>query len=526
MPPPEFRLDIIWRRLIALAEEQATALMRTAFSPVVREAGDLSAGIFDTAGRMLAQAETGTPGHVNTMAQAIGHFLQRFPLAAMRPGDAFATNDPWLASGHLHDITVVGPCFHAGRPVGLAAVTIHLSDIGGRGQGPDAHSVFEEGILVPPTRLVSEGRREEALQALIAANVRTPAALRGDLESCFAALAVVARRIDALLAEFGLAELDAVAAHVLERSEGAMRRALGGWPDGRWRAYLSLPDGPDPVRLVATLTLDGSAARIDFSGSSGGVGRGINVPLTYAAAYACFALRCAIAPDVPNNAGSLAPISVCAPPGCILNPQPPAPVAARHVVGLFIPDLIFACLDQARPGLLPAEGAGPLWTVQLAGTDASGVAWAAHFSLAGGMGARPDRAGLAATAFPSGARAIPVEVIEASAPVLLWRKQLREGSGGDGLFRGGDGQSVAIAAADGGAMRLHAMFARAAAGAAGRAGGMPGAPGRAATDDGVMLAPQGLQTVPAGRRLLLDLPGGGGFQAPAELDRVGSGGRI
>lgn len=509
VPPPELRLDIVWGRLIALAEEQAVALMRTAFSPIVREAGDLSAGIFDDQARMLAQAETGTPGHVNTMAQAVGHFLDRFPLATMRPGDAYATNDPWLASGHLHDITVVGPCFHRGRAVGLAAVTIHLSDIGGRGQGPDAASVFEEGIFIPVTRLVREGQREDALLALLAANVRRPREFLGDLESCFTALAVVARRIDALLAEIALGDLERLAAHILGRSEAAMRHALIQWPQGTWRAQTVLEDGPEPIRLAASVTLDGEGARVDFAGTSPAVARGVNVPLTYAAAYAGFALRCAIAPDVPNNAGSLAPITVAAPAGSVLNPVRPAPVAARHVVGLFIPDLILACLDQARPGTLPAEGAGPLWTVQL-----SGAGWSSHFSLAGGMGACPHRPGLHATAFPSGARAIPVEVIEATAPIVLWRKELRERSGGQGLFRGGDGQSVEIEAADGGSMRLYAMFARTGAGAAGRAGGEAGAPGCATLDDGAKLAAQGLQEIPAGRRLRLDLPGGGGMLAP------------
>lgn len=521
MPPPDFRLDIVWRRLVALAEEQAVALMRTAFSPIVREAGDLSAGIFDAGGRMLAQAETGTPGHVNTMAQAVGHFLRRFPPATMQPGDAFATNDPWLASGHLHDITIVGPCFHKGRVVALASVTIHLSDVGGRGQGPDAQSVFEEGIFIPPTRLVRAGVRECVLLDLIAANVRRPVEVLGDLESCFAAVGIAARRIDALLAEFALPDLVSVAAHIVTRSSAAMRTAIAGWPTGTWRARLDLDDGPAPLRLAASVTLDGSDATVDFTGTSASVARGVNVPLPYAAAYASFALRCAIAPEVPNNAGSLAPIAVSAPAGSVLNPLHPAPVAARHVVGLFIPDLIFRCLDQARPGVLPAEGAGPLWTVQL-----SGAGWASHFSLAGGMGAGHDRPGRAATAFPSGARAIPAEVIEATAPVLLWRKELREGSGGAGLFRGGDGQSVEIAAADGGPMRLYAMFARTGQGAAGRAGGMAGVPGRAALDDGMALAPQGMQTVPAGRRLVLDLPGGGGAHAPDDEAGFGSGGRI
>lgn len=522
-PPPDFARDIVWQRLTSIAEEAALALMRTAFSPIVREAGDLSAGIFDAQARMLAQAETGTPGHVNTMAQCVGHFLARFPPAGMGPGDVFATNDPWLASGHLHDLTLVQPIFHAHALAGFAAVTIHLSDIGGRGQGPDAQSLFEEGFQLPPVRLVHAGAPDAVLLDILAANVRRPDELRGDIFGCLAALGVAARRTAAVLAEFALAGLEDVAAHILARSEAAMRTAIATWPRGTWRASRRLADGGATLRLCAAVTFDGSSVAVDFAGTSAAVPRGINVPLPYAAAYAAFALRCAIAPRLPNNAGSLAPIAASAPAGCLLNPARPAAVAARHVVGLFIPELVLAALDQARPGRLPADGAGPLWTVQLAGSG-----WSSHFSLAGGMGARPEAPGLSATAFPSGARAIAVEVIEAAAPIVVWRKQLREGSGGVGLFRGGEGQSVEIAASDGGAMRLYAMFARTGAGAAGSWGGGAGAPGAVALDDGTRLSPQGLQCIPAGRRVVLDLPGGGGLGAPLEDDADGgdgSGGR-
>lgn len=504
MTPPEIRLDVAWRRLLALAEEQAGALMRAAFSPVVREAGDLSAGIFDAHGRMLAQAETGTPGHVNTMARCVGHFLARFPLATMRAGDAFATNDPWLASGHLHDITLVSPCLHRGRAVGLAAVTIHLSDIGGRGQGPDAASLFEEGFQLPPMPIARAGVPDAMLLALLEANVRRPAELRGDLFACLAALRAAEVGLDRLLDELRLGDLDALSAHIRGRSAAAMGRAIAAWPRGAWAATLDLHDGPSPLHLAVRVALDGTRVGVDFAGTSPAVPRGVNVPLAYAAAYAAFALRCALAPEVPNNLGTLSLIEVHAPEGCLLNPARPAPVAARHVVGLFIPELVFAALAQARPGLLPAAGAGPLWTVQLSGHD-----WASQFSLAGGGGARAALPGLAATAFPSGARAIPVEVIEAASPVLIRAKELRAGSGGVGHLPGGDGQRVEIEAADGGAMRLYAMFARTREGAPGQDGGAPGAPGRAALADGTALAAQGMQQIPPGARLVLELPGGG-----------------
>jgi N-methylhydantoinase B len=505
------RLDTLWQRLLAVVEEQAQLLMRAAFSPVVREAGDLSAGVFDAAGRMLAQAETGTPGHVNCMAQAARHFLDRFALASMHAGDAYATNDPWLASGHLHDITVVSPIVHRGLPVGLTAVTIHLTDVGGRGQGPDAHSVFEEGFRLPPMTLVRAGVRDEAVLALLAANVRRPVELVGDLESCFAACVSGARRVAATLDEFDQPDLVPVAAHILDRSAAATRAAFAAWPCGTWRAEM-LTDGYDaPLRLACTLALDGTGALVDFAGSDVVQPRGINVPLAYAAAYACFALRCAVAPGVPNNAGSLAPIRVAASEGCVLNPRDPAPVSARHVVGLFIPDLVFGCLDQARPGVVPAESAGPLWTVQL-----SGEGWTGGFSVAGSMGARPAKHGLSGRGFPSGARAVPVEVIEAIMPVVLWRKELRIASGGRGTWRGGDGQVVEIASARHEVMVVNAMFDRVRFAARGRLGA-DGAVGSIGLDDGSVLAAKGRQITPAGQRMALRLPGGGGVgEAPAK----------
>jgi N-methylhydantoinase B len=498
------RLDTLWHRLLAVVEEQAQLLMRAAFSPVVREAGDLSAGVFDASGRMLAQAETGTPGHVNCMAQAARHFLDRFPLASMQAGDAYATNDPWLASGHLHDITVVSPIVHRGVPVGLTAVTIHLTDVGGRGQGPDAHSVFEEGIRLPPMPLVRAGTRDDAVLTLLAANVRRPVEFLGDLESCFAACASGARRVAAKLAEFDQQGLAAVAAHIVDRSAAAMRAALAAWPQGSWNAEM-LTDGYDaPLRLACRLTLDDTGARVDFAGTDAVQPRGINVPLVYAAAYACFALRCAVAPAVPNNAGSLAAIRVVAPEGCVLNPGDPAPVSARHVVGLFIPDLVFACLDQARKGVVPAESAGPLWTVRL-----SGEGWTGSFSVAGGTGARPGRHGLSGRGFPSGARAVPVEVIEASMPVVLSRKELRAASGSEGTWRGGDGQVVEIASARGEAMVLNAMFDRLRHATRGRAGGGDGAMGVVGHDGACALSTKGRQRIAASKRLILCVPGGG-----------------
>ena len=501
-------LQIVWDRLIAIVEEQAQVLMRTAFSSTVREAGDLSAGMFDTTGRMAAQAVTGTPGHVNTMAEAVYHFLERFPAATMAPGDHFIANDPWLTSGHLHDITVVSPVFHAGKLSGLLACCCHQVDVGGLGQGPDGRSIFEEGLQIPFLRLARAGVVDETLLAFLRLNVRTPVEIEGDVRSYMAANETAARRLGGLMAEFGLDTLDGVADRMIARSREATLACIAALPRGRWRHELVL-DGLDaPITLRAELRLDGTGVHVDFAGTDAAVPRGINVPLPYARAYAVYGLKCAIAAEVPNNAGALEPFTVTAPEGCILHALRPAPVAARHVVGQMLPDLVLGCLDQAVPASVPAEGASCVWTVQLRGRG-----WDSVFFNSGGAGARPALEGLDATAFPAGVRATPVEVTEAAAPVVIWRKEYRPGSGGEGRHRGGMGQIVEVATRDGTEFEVLAMFERVRNPARGRAGGGDGATGVVRLASGRALAGKGLQTIPAGDRLVLELPGGGGHGA-------------
>ncbi|MEM7041242.1 MAG: hydantoinase B/oxoprolinase family protein, partial [Pseudomonadota bacterium] len=215
------RMQVMWNRLIAVVEQQAQALLHTAFGSVAREAGDLSAGVYDVEGRMLAQAVTGTPGHVNTMATAVVHFLERFPIDTMREGDVFVTNDPWLGTGHLFDFVVVTPAFLDGRVVGLFACTCHVIDVGGRGFTADANSVFEEGTWIPHMHLRKAGELNTELLSIIAVNTRSPIEVQGDLMSLVSANdAGVARLID-MMAEFDLDSLSTLANHILERSRKA-----------------------------------------------------------------------------------------------------------------------------------------------------------------------------------------------------------------------------------------------------------------------------------------------------------------
>jgi len=518
--------QVLWDRMVAVVEEQAQALIRTAFSTSVREAGDLSAGIFDIEGRMLAQAVTGTPGHVNAMAASVGFFLEKYPIETMADGDVYLTNDPWLGTGHLFDFTVVTPVFIESRPVALFASTVHVVDIGGRGFGPDAGQVFEEGLCIPIMKLFDRGEACEAVLEIVKANVREPVQVVGDLYSLTTCNDIGAKRLKEMMDEFALTGLSEIADHIIETSHAAMMRAIRVLPQGSYENAMRIDGYDHPLTLKARLTVGNQGIAIDFAGTSPMSAYGINVPLTYTQAYASFGVRCIVGPTVPNNAGSLSAISVSAPEGCILNAPRPAAVNIRHVTGQMLPDVVLGCLDQAQPGCAPAEGSSSLWNPMLSGGH--GIVGDADYGRAepfavtvfhaGGTGARPRQDGLSATAFPSGVRCTPVEITETIAPVLFRRKEYRPDSGGAGRFRGGLGQVMEIEHADGAPFAVFALFDRIGHPARGRAGGEAGAAGYLGLASGAVLQGKGKQIVPAGDRLIMLMPGGGGYGAPEERD--------
>ena len=521
-------LQLMWDRLIAVVEEQAQSLIRTGFSTSTREAGDLSAGVFDAAGRMLAQAVTGTPGHVNSMARSVGHFLERFPVETMKEGDVFLTNDPWKGTGHLHDFTFVTPAFRDGRPVALFASTSHVVDIGGRGLTSDGRNVFEEGIYVPIMRFAEGGKVDGTLVDIVAANVREPVQVVGDLHSLASCNDVGCRRLVEMMEEFGIDDLGALGRHIVERSEEATLEAIRALKPGTYRNAMRIDGLENPVDLVAEMTVGGDGIDVDFAGTSGISSYGINVPLCYTEAYTSFGVRCIVAPRVPNNAGSLAPIRVTAPPGTILNAEYPAPVAVRHVTGQMLPDVVFGCLSQAIGGAVPAEGTSCLWNVYAFGgpgrveCDPAAVADAEPFTVlsfhSGGAGARPGKDGLSATGFPSGVRSVPVEVTEAISPVVFWRKEFRTDSGGAGANRGGLGQVMELGILEDAPFAFSALFDRIEHPPRGREGGDEGSAGRVSLASGRELDGKGTQTVPPGDRVVIEMPGGGGLGDPGTRD--------
>ena len=510
--------QIMWNRLIAVVEEQAQTLLRTAFSTTVREAGDLSAGVFDVEGRMLAQAVTGTPGHVNSMAIAVKHFLDKYPMAEMKEGDAYITNDPWLTCGHLHDLTVVTPVFKDGRPVGSFASTAHVVDIGGRGFGPDGRAVYEEGLYIPIMPLVRAGEINDDFMEMVRWNVREPLQVEGDILSLIACNQEGARRLLDMMREF------------LARSREAALAGIRELPAGTYHNRLTMDGYDEPVELVAAMTIGEDGVHVDFTGSSPASNYGINVVLNYTIAYTSFGVKCIVAKDVPNNAGSLSTITVSAPEGSILNAPRPWPVASRHIIGHLLPDTVFGCLHQAAPERVPAEGAASLWIVQLRGgataldKDArqNAPVEAPPFEIAlfnsGGAGARPARDGLSTTAFPSGVRTMPVEASETVAPIVIWRKEMAENSGGAGAERGGLGQHMEIGGAEGAPFSVLAQFERVDNPARGREGGGNGANGGVELASGKKLRAKGQQSIPPGDRLQLTLPGGAGYGDPFARD--------
>ncbi|SFD94163.1 hydantoinase B/oxoprolinase family protein [Paracidovorax konjaci] len=520
------RQQLVWNRLLAVVEEQAQALIRTAFGTPTREAGDLSAGVFLPDGRMVAQAVTGTPGHVNSMADSVLHFLRAFPADTMEDGDVFITNDPWKGTGHLYDVVMVTPVFHGGKMVALFASTVHVVDIGGLGAGPDALEIYHEGLFLPILRFVTRGVIEEAVLDIVRANVREPEQVEGDLHALVACNAVGARRLRQLLREFGLVDLQAQGDYIIERSARAMREALKDWPKGTWRNHMTVDGYDEPVQLHAAVTISDTGILVDFAGTSGTVARGINVPKAYTDAYTSFGIRCLVGADVPNNTGSLAPIRVIAPEGSIVNALPPSAVAARAAIGQMLPDLVFGALRQARPDRVPAEGSSSLWNIRLTGGQpiAGGpndvLIKARRFGIVsfttGGTGARPGQDGLSATAYPSGVRNVSLEILETQAPLIFRRKEYRADSGGAGATRGGLGQTIAIEHALGEPMVLAATWDRVIYPPRGALGGHDGAPGRAYLQgSGTALRGKGRQLVPAGEVLVVQTPGGAGLGDPA-----------
>lgn len=512
-------LEVLWNRLIGVVNEQAAALMRTSFTSIVREAGDLSAGVFDRRGWMIAQAVTGTPGHINSMATSMKHFLAEYPIPALRPGDILITNDPWKTSGHLNDVTICTPIFRGDDLVAFFASTCHAIDIGGHVLSADAREVYEEGLFIPIMKLYDAGAPNREFMKLFRANTREPEMALGDFHAQMAGGDVGGQRLLEFMEEFDLPWLEPLGDEIVGRSERAMRAAIARLTPSVYENEVASDGFDEPIRIRCRVEVRGDEMWVDYAGSSPQSSRGINVVLNYTQAYTTYGVKCVVSPEVPNNEGSFRPLHITAPEGSILNAQHPAPVAARHVVGHFLPHVVAGALREALPERVMAEGSANIWGIQVAGRTLEGKPFTYIFFTSGGTGARATKDGLSNTAFPSGVMGTPAEVIEHLSPVVIVKKEIRRDSGGPGKFRGGLGQTIHLKVRTREPFTLSVLCDRTRFPARGFFGGRPGALGRVLVNGETPPHPKAQQVVPPEALVTVELPGGGGYGDPRGRNR-------
>lgn len=510
-------LKILWNRLVAIVDQAAVTLVRTSFSTVVRESNDFACVLLDSNGRSLVQNSAAIPSFIGTLPITVRHFLKRFPPESLAPGDVLITNDPWLATGHLPDITVAKPIFHHGRLVAFAGSVAHSPDIGGRIRSPDARQVYEEGLRIPISKLFEAGDLNELLDDIIRTNVRVPDQVTGDLMAQVAANELAADRLVRLMDELGIDDLTDLAKVIHSQSEQAMRRAIKAIPDGDYTSEVR-PDGfEDELRIAMRLTVAGEEIHVDYAGSSLQVDHALNTVLNYTYAYTAYPIKCITSPDIPNNEGSFNPITVTAPEGSLLNPRFPAAVGGRALIGHYLSAAVFQALATVVPGAVQAPTGSPLWCLTMTGQH-RGKGFTGVYFLNGGQGASERKDGISCLSFPSNVSNTPVEVMETQSPILLEQKSLRNDSGGDGRHRGGLGQNLEVLITADASVTVAFLADRLRNPAAGLLGGGNGARGHVRLN-GQPINPKRQIVVQPGDRLLLSTPGGGGFGSPVERDR-------
>ncbi|MGG5809096.1 hydantoinase B/oxoprolinase family protein [Falsiroseomonas sp. CW058] len=512
-------LQILWSRLISIADEAAAALLRTSFSTIVRESNDYATVLMDANGDSLAENSTGIPSFVGLLPRTLRHMLAEVPVEDLRPGDVLITNDPWMGTGHLLDITMASPIFRGGRIVAFAGATSHMPDIGGTLWSADCTEMYEEGIRIHPTRFLVGGRENRDVANFIRGNVRVADQVMGDIQAQITAQAVCARRVMEFLDDTGLDDLTELSAELQDRADRAMRKAISALPDGTWRGVVHA-DGYEEqeTRIECAVTVEGDRLTVDYAGTSPQIARGLNSVMNYTYAYTVYPLKCALDPLTPRNEGSYRAVTVTAPEGSILNPTPPAPVNARHLTGLFLSGAVYQCLAQVVPGKVVADSASPSPRPVYTGRAPGGDRFSQVLFGSGGMGASAHADGLNTTAFPTNSGSGSIEAFESSAPIVVWKKDLLPDSGGPGRFRGGLGQEVELEVMTEEPVRLSLISDRMKHPPLGLDGGGAGAPALVRLQDGRTPHPKSRSQLRPGDRLLMHYGGGGGYGDPRERD--------
>lgn len=435
---------VVKNALDSIVDEMAYTVMRTARSPIVRDVLDYSTTLCDRDGRIITQAKT-VALHLGAVPDAMAEVLSRFG-GRLAPGDVVILNDPYAGGMHLPDIFMFKPIFHDGVLQAFAVVIAHQCDMGGRVPGSnasDSTEIYQEGLRIPPTRLYERGRPNETLFQLIEANVRLPQLVKGDLDAQLAACNIGEREFLRLVERYGERQTQAYVAELILYAERLTRQIIGGWPKGRWRFLDHIDDdgfSDRPIPIQVEITVEGDHLVVDFAGSSPQVTGAINSTLSFVKSAVYLSVRCCLGHDVPNNDGVFRCIEVRAPKGSILNPLPPAPVAARALTGYRVVDAMLGCLAQIVPDKVPAAGEGGNTVVSIGGYNADRSPFVVVDMINGAWGARPNKDGIEGVTNPSQNMSnTPVEVLESRAPVLIEEYGFAPDSCGPGRFRGGLG---------------------------------------------------------------------------------------
>jgi len=512
-------LEVLWTRVISVVDEAAKAIVRTSFSTLSNEANDFACVLTDAQGRALAQNSGSIPSFIGTLPATVRHFIRELGAESMRPGDVLITNDAWLGTGHMSDVSVLKPIFHRDRLVAFSATTSHMPDIGGRIRAIEAREIFEEGLHIPLARLVRDGRVDDTMVALIRANVRTPDQTMGDIWAQVSANELMERRVRALMDDYALDNLEALGDELFSRSERAMREAIRAVPDGTYRYGFSTDGTGAPFEFKIALTVKGDEIVADYAGSSPQQPRAINCVMAYTFAMTAYAVRCVLLPGLPNNEGMYRPIRVEAPEGSILNPRFPAAVVSRATTGHYVPALVLGALHRVIPDRVMAGVGSPLWALSQSSTREDGRPYTTVLFFNGGMGATPIKDGENVLSWPSNISSTPVEVAERQSPLFFHYKRLRPGSGGAGRFRGGLGQDILIESRSARPIVLSVMAERTKFPAPGLAGGAAGGLGDVRIN-GTRIDNRKQHVLERGDRVLVSTPGGGGYGPRGKRDRT------
>jgi N-methylhydantoinase B len=501
-------LQVMANALRAVAEEMEAAMVRTAYSPNIKERRDCSTALFDAEGRMVIQSAA-IPVHLGAMPEAVEAVRD----AGARPGEVWVVNDPYRGGTHLPDLTLISPVPLDGALAAYAVTRAHHADVGGMTPGSmpaGSRELVQEGLVIPPVRLVADGAPARDVMAVILANTRTPDEREGDLRAQLAAHRLAEVRLGEVAARHGAGTVREAFAALLDYAERRTRAAVGAMPDGTWRAEEALEgDGvsDDDLWIRVAVTVAGEAMRVDFTGTDPAGPGNCNCPPAVTRSAVYFVVRCVTDPDIPASAGAFAPVEVVAPAGSLVNALPPAAVAGGNVeTSSRIVDAVFSALAGAIP--VPAQGQGTMNNVTLGGPG-----FTYYETLGGGQGASPGADGPSAVHVAmSNTLNTPVEALETAYPLRVEAYRVRRGTGGAGAHHGGDGverRLRLLADAEG-----SVIAERRRRGPAGRAGGADGAPGRT-TLNGDPLPAKWRGRLRAGDVLGIETPGGGGYGEPA-----------